>query len=117
MKTLFVCASDKINQHVGEEYDAVIEVNSCPTTENVDPDAQRIMDAAVGLWDSMDGKDNDRRVVCTLHGPNVFLLILLNLEIILKKEKGIVLDLSGIQKDVDVEVKDQEAIDLLKKLG
>lgn len=114
MKTLFVCASDKLEDHVGETYDAVVEVSKAPTTETVDADAKRVEAAIRGLWAEQEGQDG-RKVVCSLHGPNAYVTMLRNFQVILGGE-GLAVELPFFE-ELDREVRDPETKEALSKLG
>lgn len=115
MKTLFVCATNKLALHNGEEYDAVVEVTGNPSIETIDADADRIKKAILGLHEQEAGGD-DPRIICTLHGPNPYVTMLKNFQIILGKEKQINIELPFFD-NLDTEVRDPETIEKLKKLG
>jgi hypothetical protein len=84
MKTLFVCNALTKENHVGEEYDEIVEVAWEPTQENIDKDAARIKDNIFKLAAS----DNEG-VEVYLDAASPFAVILKNLSIILKEENGI----------------------------
>jgi hypothetical protein len=92
MKTLFVCDEKVLVDHVGEEYDDIIEVPHQPTTENVHEFANRIKGRIRKLW-AEDEDSDDRAVHVTLHGASPFNVMLINLRIIMKGEEGIVVEL------------------------
>ena len=50
MKTLFVVCSAKVNKHVGEDYDEILEVENQPTTETIQDWANRIKGCIRTLW-------------------------------------------------------------------
>jgi hypothetical protein len=114
MKTLFICSSRKVNSHVGEEYDVILEVEDQPTTSTIAEWAHRIKDKIRFLWHEQEGSD-DRRVVCYLDGPTPYNAILNNLQIIMKDEEGIVVELPYMV-ELRQEVTDPETIELLSKL-
>jgi len=114
MKTLFVCSDRKINTHVGEEYDFILEVPDQPTTENIADWAARIRTRIRSMWKEQEGTP-DAKVVCHLDGPTPYNAILNNLQIIMKAEENIVIELPYMA-NLDMTVKDPETIDLLKKL-
>jgi len=87
MKTMFICVEDKINEHVGEEYDYILEVDGAPTTENIQEIADRIRGRIRALWNEQEG--DDRVVSLKLHGPSPYNAMLMNLKIIMKQEEGI----------------------------
>lgn len=121
MKTLFVCASGKINNHVGEEYDSIMEVQDQPTTENISDWANRIRCKIRALWmeevkfDDPNAVIVNPKVVCYLDGPTPYNAILNNLKIIMKAEENVDIDLPYME-NIKREVTDEETIELLKKL-
>ncbi len=121
MKTLFVCAEDKINSHVGEEYDFILEVQSQPTTETIADWANRIRGRIRALWMEEVKSDDPNaaviypKVVCHLDGPTPYNAILNNLQIIMKAEEGIDIELPYMESVKRV-VTDEETLELLKKL-
>lgn len=92
MKTLFVCDEKFLGEHVGEEYDDIIEVPHDPTTENIAEYANRIKGRIRKLWAEDENSDN-RSVWVTLHGASPFNVMLINLRIIMGKEEGISIEL------------------------
>ena len=116
MKTLFVCSDRKINDHVGEEYDFIQEVPDQPTTEVISDWANRIRGRIRALWQEQvsEGTSN-MKVVCHLDGPTPYNAILNNLQIIMKAEEGIVVELPYMS-NIKMEVTDPETVELLKKL-
>ena len=96
MKSLLVCDERSINNHVGEEYDEILEVIQVPTTENIKFWADEIRSALVGLW-NLD-KLEDKRVVVTLDSSAPYKAVLINLRIKMGEEDGIkikLLDANG----------------------
>lgn len=94
MKTLFVCDKKFLREHVGEEYDDIINVPHEPTTENIAEYANRISDRIRRLW-AEDEKDEkaEKFVRVTLHGASPFNVMLINLRIIMGEEEGIAIEL------------------------
>lgn len=121
MKTLFVCSDKKINSHVGEEYDCIIEVQDQPTTETILEMANRIRGHIRALWmEQVKPSDPNHVVVnpsvaCHLDGASPYNAMLLNLQIIMKAEEGIVIELPYLA-NAKVQVPDKETLDLLNKL-
>lgn len=116
MKSLFVCSDKKINSHVGEEYDFILEVQDQPTTETILDWANRIRGRIRALWEEQvkEGTSN-MKVVCHLDGPTPYNAVLNNLQIIMKAEEGIIIELPYMA-GVDMTVTDPETIELLNKL-
>ena len=122
MKTLFVVSERRVNAHVGEEYDEIIEVEHQPTTETIQDRANQVKDRIRALWHEQvkDGA-SDMRVCVHLDAASPFNAMLLNLRIIMKVEEGIVVDLPYLPKEMwdRVEkgvVEDLEAKELLSRM-
>ena len=116
MKTLFICSDKKINSHVGEEYDCILEVQDQPTTETILEHANRIRGRIRSLWmEQIQAKDSDPKVICHLDGASPYNAMLLNLQIIMKADEGIVIELPYLA-NIKVQVPDKETLDLLNKL-
>lgn len=115
-KTLFVCSERMINSHVGEEYDFIMEVPDQPTTESISDWANRIRGKIRTLWHEQVAEGtSEMKVVCYLVGPTPYNAILNNLQIIMKTEEGIIIELPYMAA-LKTEVTDSETVELLKKL-
>jgi len=116
MKTLFVCSTKKIQSHVGEEYDSILEVEDQPTTDTIQDWANRIAGRIRALWhEQKQANAPDPTVACRLDGPTPYHAILANLQIRMKEDEGIALDLPYLQ-GINMEVTDKETLELLEKL-
>jgi hypothetical protein len=116
MKTLFVCSDKKINNHVGEEYDSILEVQDQPTTETILDWANRIRGKIRALWmEQVQSKTPEPKVVCYLDGPTPYNAVMMNLQIIMKAEEGVVVELPYLSQ-INMQVTDPETLELLKKL-
>lgn len=117
MKTMFVVASNRVNNHVGEEYDEIIEVVNEPTTENIQYQATIIMPKIEVLWHQVMENDEDaeKKVVVHLDAASPFAVMLMNLKIIMGRN-GVVIDLPWEQPD-NIDGLDSESREVLKKLG
>ena len=116
MKSLFICSGKKINNHIGEEYDSILEVIDQPTTENIAEYANRIRDRIRSVWmEQIKANDPDPKVVCHLDGPTPYNGILNNLQIIMREEEKIVIELPYMV-NLKMEVTDPEALSILAKL-
>ena len=121
MKSLFICSANKINNHVGEEYDSILEVIDQPTTDNIQEYANRIRGRIRALWmeqlktEALETVLESPKVVCHLDGPTPYNAILNNLQIIMKAEEEIVIELPYMAS-LRMEVTDPEALSLLAKL-
>lgn len=114
MKSLFVVSEKVVNNHVGEEYDVIVDVVHEPTTENIQTCADQVMARIRELWKEQEG-DPDRKVVVYLDAAGPFAAMLVNLQVIMKAQEGIVIDLPW-EKPVNVEELDAESREVLRKL-
>lgn len=102
MKTLFIVSERRVNDHVGEEYDYILEVDDQPTTETIGEIADRVRTRIRSLWMEQarpqEGEpDPDPKVVCTVDAASPFTSLLIDLQVLLKGEEGITIDLPGIE--------------------
>jgi hypothetical protein len=111
---MIVLSERAVGKHVGEEYDSIIEVPYEPTTENIQPNADKVMASIRDLWKSQEG-DPDRKVVVHLDAATPFGVMLENLQIIMKAQEGIGIELPWY-KPPEVEKLDRESRELLAKL-
>jgi len=114
MKSMIVLAGRKINEHVGEEYDTIVEVADEPTTENIQIYANEVMAGIKDLWNQQKGDEN-RSVRIYLDAASPFAAMLINLQIIMKKQDGIEITLPW-DKPINIKELDQESREILKKL-
>lgn len=114
MKTMFVCAESKVNEHVGEEYDYILEVADAPTTENIQEIANRIRNRIRALWVEQEGED-ERGVSINLHGPTPYNAMLINLKILMQDEEDIELTLAYPHEEVRTS-SDPETLEIIEKL-
>lgn len=114
MKTMFVVSERRVNEHVGEEYDVIVEVVHEPTTENIQLYANQITAGIKDLWNSQEN-DPGREVVVHLDAAGPFAAMLLNLQIILRNRDGIVISLPW-DKPIEVDKLDAESKEVLHKL-
>jgi hypothetical protein len=102
MKTVFVVSEKRVDDHAGETYDYILEVDDAPTTLNIQEIADRVRVRIRSMWmeqvkpESGD-PDPDPMVVCTVDASPVFRAMLIDLQIILKEDEGIMIDLPGIE--------------------
>jgi Ni,Fe-hydrogenase III small subunit len=116
MKSMIVVSESSINQHVGEEYDIIVEVPYEPTTENIQACADKVMRGIKELWaQEVADKVPAPKIVVHLDAATPFGVVLENLQIILKAESGIIIDLPWC-KPTDVEALDSESREVLSKL-
>ena len=116
MKTLFVVCPMNVNRHVGEDYDAIIEVENQPTTESIQDWANRIKDSIRSLWaEQVKEGTSDMRVVVSLDAASPYHAVLANFQIIMKVEEGVIVDLPYARPKETP--RDPETVDMLKRLG
>ena len=119
MKSMFVVSEAFNNQHIGEEYDVIVEVVNEPTTENIQVYADQVMAKIKELWEMEINTPysdvSERKVVIHLHAAPPFAAMLVNLQIILKAQSGIIIDLPW-EKAPDVQQLDAESREVLRKL-
>jgi len=114
-KTLFVCASCRINAHAGENYDEILEVENSPTTATIDRWGESIMKSIRTLSQQDKAAGGDGVVRAFLDGASPYNQILMNLQIIFKEE-GIAIELPYLSPDL-YKVDDPETKELLNKIG
>ena len=119
MKSMFVVSGSFVNKHVGEEYDVIVEVADEPTTENIQAYADQVMGKIKQLW-AMEvatpySDASEQKVVVHLHAAPPFAAMLVNLQIILKAQSGIVVELPW-ETPPDVAQLDAESREILRKL-
>jgi hypothetical protein len=115
MKTLFVCSKRRINVHVGEEYDDIIEVDDVPTTDNILEWANRIKGRIRKLEDN-DRKDGGDGVVsAVLDGPAPYAVMLANLAIRMPEEDKIRVEFRH-PAVAEPEITDPETLEMLSRL-
>lgn len=121
MKTLFVCSDRLINKHVGEEYDFIMEVPDQPTTDNISDWANRIRGRIRTLWmEQVKPEDPtavvvNPKVLCFFDGPSPYNAILSNLQILMKAEEKIDIELPYMANFRQT-VTDPETLEVLQKL-
>ena len=97
MKTFLVYDEVTVEDHGGEEYDEIIEVNRIPTVETIQDWANRIKSRIRKLW--VEGKgDDERGVVVTLDSSAPYKAMLINLQIFMKAEEEIEIELIGCEQ-------------------
>jgi len=95
MKTLLVCAEDLLPEHVGESYDDVLVVDELLTTLTIQEWALRVKDHIRKLWHEDEG--DDKGVGVWMHGAAPFDAILINLQILMREEEGIRVELPYLE--------------------
>ena len=128
MKTMFVVSASNVNKHVGEEYDLILEVENQPTTATIQDWANRIKEGILSLWGAQVGPNDPNRtavnpkVSVNLDAASPYHAVLLNLQVIMKAEGGVEIELPYMTAEMKArverdEIEDREARELLKKLG
>lgn len=115
-KTLFVCAASRMNAHIGETYDEIMEVENSPTTQTIDRWGESIMRSIRNLHQQDKAAGGDGVVKAFLDGASPYNQILMNLQIILKKEGNIDIELPYLPADL-YKVEDPETKELLNRIG
>ena len=116
MKTLFIVSEKKVDDHVGEEYDYILQVEDQPTTENICELADRVRTRIRSLWMEQAEEGDDRGVACTLDAASPFNTMLIDLKLILAEEEGILVELPYLPDDERIP-QDEEARRLIEKIG
>ena len=118
MKSLFICSERKINDHVGEYYDDIIEVPHQPTVGIIEKVAKQVRESIRELW-KQDQNDSEREgepcVHAFLDGASPFNAMLIDYQIVMGKEEKIKLELPYLES-VERTTSDTEALELMKKL-
>lgn len=112
MKTLFVCASSRINSHVGEEYDSILEVDDVPTTETIDKWASAIRNSILAASKEDKAAGGDGKVSVTLDGLSAYHAVLANYQVLLAGE--VTIELPYYKEPT---VTDSETLELINKYG
>ena len=107
-------AGGKVNKHAGEEYDIIVEVSDEPTIDNIQSHAEQVMAGIKELWKQQEG-EQDRKIVAYLDAASPFLAMLLNLQIIMKAQNGIEIDMPWYTPP-DLQALDSESKAILDKL-
>lgn len=117
MKTMLIHAPSKNNNHVGEEYDNLLEVPEIPDVENIQQVSEIIRNRIRKLWHEMTEDDTARKVAITLDGHAVYATLLINLQQRMKPEEGIVVELLGNINQGPRDIQDSETQEILQKMG
>ena len=119
---MFIVASSKVDSHVGEEYDDILEVDDQPTTETIQEWANRVRNHIRRLWtedvppEGADRADDDpREVRIHLDAATPFHAMLVNLQILMKEEESIDVELAYTDT-TERTTSDQEAREILQRL-
>ena len=116
MKTMFVVSEKKTDEHVGEEYDYILEVADQPTTAGIQEDANRIRNRIRSLWmEQTEAKEPNPQVSVKLHGASPYNAMLINLKIMMMEEENIEIVLDYPHEEVRT-TDDEETNEVLNKL-
>ena len=124
MKTFLICIEYNINDHVGEEYDDILEVEDMPTQMTVASWADRIKGRIRKLWNEDSNIDEDsgdkiedweRGVEIVLDGTPPYHTMLMRLQPLMLRQEGIEFTIpyaDGLDGDVEY---DSETEEFLRK--
>ena len=119
MKSLFICSERKINYHVGEYYDDVIEVPHQPTSKIIEEVAKAVRHSIQNLWKE-DVEDEERVgepcVEAHLDAASPFNAMLIDYQIVMEKKEGIKIELAYLDSTKRTITNDEEANKLIEKL-
>jgi hypothetical protein len=119
MKSIIIVSERKINDHVGEYYDEIIEVAHQPTAKTIETVAKKVKESIIKLWDE-DQKDLERtdepRIEAYLDAASPFNAMLIDYQLVLKEAKGIQLELPYLDSTERKTCSDREANELIEKL-
>lgn len=117
MKTLFICSERKVNDHVGEYYDDIIEVPHQPVSQGIEEVAGQVRDSIRKLWKE-DSEDTEREgepcVHAHLDAASPFNAMLIDYMVVMGDE-GIKLELPYLES-AERTTEDTEANEVIRKL-
>jgi hypothetical protein len=130
MKTILICSDRKMNNHVGEYYDEIIEVPHQPVFQDpsrgtdthdegryIQPYFDKIQRAILSLWEKDKGDCDEPIVSVWLDAASPFNAMLIDLKVVLNDSKGIVIELPYLEsterKSADPKV--QATLDQLER--
>lgn len=105
MKTYFVVAEGRVDQHDGEEYDDILYVEDAPTTDTIQEWANRIRQGLRKLWH--EGGQEPIGIYFDAH--MAFHAVLVNLQILMKEDEDIDLSLMYEEQIPKADVDDELA--------
>jgi hypothetical protein len=112
---IIVCERN-LEDHVGETYDEIVEVDDSPTTETIQEWGARIKNKIRRLHNNSIAEGEENPVIqITLDGPSPYNAMLQNLQIFMAEENDIDIELPYLE-DFDFDVKSREARDIIDKL-
>lgn len=115
MRTLFVVSEKKVEKHVGEEYDSILEVEHQPTTDVIQELFNRVRNRIRKLWHEQSDSDPDRKVVVHLDAASPFNVMLIDLRLVMGESEGIKVELPYLA-NVEREINDPEVKEVIAKL-
>jgi hypothetical protein len=123
MKSLIICSERKINYHIGEYYDVIIEVPHQPMANNkgsFEEIAKDVRQSICDLWKE-DVEDTEREgepcIEAYLDAASPFNAMLIDYQIVMKKKEKIKLELPYLKgKTKRTTTSDDEANKLIEKL-
>lgn len=119
MKTMLVCSERKINNHIGEYYDEIIEVPHQPVTKNIEESAKHIRESIRSLW-KKDVEDEEREgepcIQVNLDAASPYNAMLIDYQIVVGTEEKIKLELPYL-KTTERTTEDREALEVIEKLN
>jgi len=115
MKTFFVCAESAIENHVGEDYDDILEVSNQPTSPEMEEWANRVMSRIRRLHaDDVESTETERVVSIWLDASGVFNAMLIDLQVLMKERENINIELPYLDSQ-DNEIKSEDLRKILNK--
>jgi len=115
MSTMIVVCERNLEDHVGETYDEVVEVNDSPTTDTIQEWGARIKNKIRRLHNNALAEGADPVIQIFLDGPSPYNAMLQNLQIFMAEENNIEIELPYLE-DFDFDVKSRDARDIIDKL-
>jgi hypothetical protein len=119
MKSIIIVSERKINDHVGEYYDEIIEVPHQPTAKGISVIAKQVRESIVKLW--QEDKENlertdEPRIEAYLDAASPFNAMLIDYQIVLAETDEIKLELPYLDSSERTTCSDREANELIEKL-
>ena len=115
MKTLLVVSELRVDEHAGEEWDDYIAVVDTPSTENVQEWADKVSNRIRRMWDADKGSAG-RTVAVEVDASPVFVTMLIDFQIMMKDQFGIVIYLPSIDTS-ERQTDDPETLETIEKLN
>lgn len=113
---MFIVSSRKVNDHAGEEYDYIIEVEDQPTTETIREQGARIRNRIRALNEEQKAAGvEDPIVSVNLDAASPFNAMLINLKILMGQEEGVKVSLDYPHEEMPT-INDSETREVMEKL-